>query len=429
MSQNTILWEPWSLETLVADLRSGRTTPADARDRVLERIAETESSLHAWVSTKFAPLPQTISGALSGVPLGVKDIIDLAGHPTRCGSVLRESAAPVLADASIVRAWRGAGAVPMGKTVTTEFAFFSPGPTRNPAAPGHTPGGSSSGSAVAVAAGQLPIALGSQTAGSVTRPASFCGIAALVMSHGRFPADGVVGLAESLDSHGVFAAGVNDLAVAWTALTREKVEAAPPKRILLWDVEDSFPGLASDDMLAAVDEAVFVIRKEGIPVETFTGTGLTIELTEAHQKIMAYEAARERSAELLEEGYLSDPLRRLLHTGSAVREEEYTAARAIVSRGKSKLQSLTREFDFILGPAALGSAPLGLEATGDPILSRAWQAMGLPVVTIPALQDAMGRPLGLQAIGASRAEAELLASTSWIQGLLESTVTRKAVPS
>ncbi len=415
MSAAPDLFAPWSLGELVAELRSGRTTPARAHDRALERIAETEPTLHAWVSTEFAPLPDGLDGTpLGGVPMGVKDIIDLRGYPTRCGSVLRRDAAPAEADATIVGAWRRAGGAPLGQTVTTEFAFFAPGPTDNPAALGHTPGGSSSGSAAAVAAGQVPLALGSQTAGSVTRPAAFCGVASLVMTRGRYPVDGVVGLAESLDSHGVYAAGTEDLAVAWTALTGEAVAVrSRPERILLWDAEGA--GDVDDDMAEALDRAAFALRAAGAVVDAFPESALAAELTVAHPQVMAYEAARERAAELAQADRLSDPLAGLLRTGAAMSDADYAAARAIVERGATRVAELLGGADLILGPAALGGAPAGLSATGDPVLSRAWQALGLPTVAVPGLRNAQGLPLGLQTIGAAGGDAARLGAASWVQ--------------
>lgn len=189
-------WQPWSLSELVHDRTTERVTGAAVLEKTWSRIAETESAVSAWATTDL-PSELDATGLLGGVPLGVKDIIDVAGLPTRCGSKLRADHEAVETDAAIVTAWRRAGAVPVGKTVTTEFAFFAPGATRNPADLGHTPGGSSSGSAAAVASGQVPLAIGSQTAGSVTRPVSYCGVAALVMSRGRFALDGVVGLSPS----------------------------------------------------------------------------------------------------------------------------------------------------------------------------------------------------------------------------------------
>ncbi len=400
------LMRPWSLRELVQDLRLGRTTPEAAAKRALARIAETDSQLRAWVDrTDFLP------GA--GVPLGVKDIIDLAGVPTRCGSTLRAEAAPAASDAAIVTAWRAAGMAPLGKTVTTEFAFFAPGPTRNPAAPGHTPGGSSSGSAAAVASGQVPLALGSQTAGSVTRPASYCGVASLVMSHGRYPLTGVTGLSPSLDSHGVFAATAADLAIAWHALTDDPAQEPRPPRILVWSADAL--DVVETPMRHALTQAARHLQEAGAIVEPFRDERLMAELTAAHPVVMAYEAARERAAELAVAERLSAPLAQLLRAGAATSADEYEAARATIADGAVRL---AETFDVVLGPAAPGAAPRGLEATGNPVLSRGWQALGLPVVALPGFTDTAGLPLGLQLVGRHGGENELLGHACWAERVL-----------
>ncbi|MEV7555201.1 amidase [Amycolatopsis sp. NPDC089917] len=412
------LAHPWPLRALVEDLRQGRTTPEAASERALARIAETEAGLRAWVEQ--APLENLradAAGPLGGVPLGVKDIIDLAGLPTRCGSALRAEAAPADADAAILTAWRSAGAAPLGKTVTTEFAYFAPGPTRNPAAPGHTPGGSSSGSAAAVASGQVPLALGSQTAGSVTRPASFCGVASLVMSHGRFPVTGVTGLSPGLDSHGVFAASAADLALAWSALTGEPdawtaVDRRPP-RILVWAADAL--DVVEAPMRNAVASAAKLLREAGATVEPFPDERLMAELTAAHPVVMAYEAAEERAAELAVAERLSAPLARLLRTGAETSAVEYDAARATITRGAVRVAELLDSFDFVLGPAAPGAAPRGLDATGDPALSRGWQALGLPAIALPGFTDPAGLPLGLQVAGRPGGETDLLGQACWVE--------------
>ncbi|MFD2471632.1 amidase [Amycolatopsis silviterrae] len=400
---------PWSLRALVADLAAGRTTPEAALVEARSRIAS--ASFDAWVAPAEVPVS---TGPLGGVPLGVKDIIDLAGLPTRCGSVLRADAPPATVDASIVREWRRAGAVPIGKTVTTEFAFFAPGPTDNPAAPGHTPGGSSSGSAAAVAAGHVPLALGSQTAGSVTRPAAFCGVASLVMTRDRFPVDGVTGLSPSLDSHGMFTATVSDLALAWSALSDEPEAAVSAPRLLVWSPEAATPA-----MQTALRTAVSGLRAAGAVVDEFPDPALVTALTAAHPVVMAYEAARERSVELASADRLSAPLSQLLRTGAEMPYSDYEAALAVVASGASRLAEITTGYDAVLAPAALGSAPAGLSATGDPVLSRPWQALGLPVVAVPGLRDEAGLPLGLQLVGSSHGESALLGSGRWVETALK----------
>lgn len=416
------LWQPWSLRDLVSDLDRGATTPAAAMARSAARIEATEPELRAWV-VRHEGSPA--AGPLAGVPLGVKDIIDVAGLPTRCGSGLRADAAPAEEDAAIVSAWRRTGAVPVGKTVTTEFAFFSPGPTANPVATDHTPGGSSSGSAAAVGAGQVPLALGSQTAGSVTRPAAYCGVAALVMSHGRFPVDGVTGLSESLDSHGVYAATASDLALAWSALSGEPDVPRPgvpdrdePLRVLLWSAAPL--DVLDPAMRDALDTTRVALEAGGARVDDLPEEQLVADLAVAHPVVMAYEAARERASELTVADRLSEPLAGLLRTGAETSRSDYDAARDLIARGRERVSELLASYDVIVGAAAPGPAPRGLGATGDPILSRPWQALGLPVVTVPGLRDAEGLPLGVQVIGHGRGEGALLSAACTVEQSLVS---------
>ncbi|MDJ0347924.1 amidase [Cryobacterium sp. PH29-G1] len=409
------LFAPWSLRELVEDLKTGRTTQDAARARSRQRIDETEETVRAWVDISFPERPSA-EGALHGVPMGVKDIIDLHGFPTKCGSATRRDAAPAETDATIVSAWRAAGAVPIGKTVTTEFAFFQPGPTNNPAAPGHTPGGSSSGSAAAVASGQVPLALGSQTAGSVTRPASFCGVASLVMTHDRFPVDGITGLSQSLDSNGMFTADAHDLAVAWSALSGESIPPSAPPRLLLWDA--CTIGSVSGEMVDAVDRATRAFRADGAVVEVFPEAQLIIDCTAAQPIVMGYEAARERATELAMADRLSEPLRQLLENGARISDADYREARTLLARGRARIREVLNGCSGIVGAAALGAAPEGTAATGDPLLSRPWQAIGLPVATIPGLRSQAHLPLGIQLIGHPRGEAALLSTAGWIQDRL-----------
>ncbi|WP_425826038.1 amidase [Streptomyces fractus] len=410
------VWEPWSLTGLVEDLRSGRSTPEEALRRSRDRIARTEEQVRAWVA--FEDTPGAVGhGPLGGVPMGVKDIIDLAGLPTRCGSVLRADARPAERDAPVVDAWRAAGAIPVGKTVTTEFAFFAPGPTRNPADLRHTPGGSSSGSAAAVAAGQVPLAIGSQTAGSVTRPAAYCGVASLVLRHGHLSTDGVAGLSPSLDAHGVYAATTADVSLAWAALTGEPDPARDAQgtqrapRIALWNAAPL--EAVSDEMGSALTSAEGRLSDLGARVHAFPLERLIAEVAAAHPVVMAYEAARERSAELERADRLSEPLAGLLRTGAATPEADYLAARRLVSAARTELGALLSQYDAVLGPAAPGAAPRGLDATGDPVLSRPWQALGLPTVAVPGLRNAAGLPLGLQVIAES--EAAALRAAVWVE--------------
>ncbi len=409
-------YRPWSLRRLVGNLAGGHLPVEQPLELAGRRIAETEDSVQAWAQ-RFAVPDPAVPGPLAGVPLGVKDIIDVAGVPSRCGSPLRADAAPALNDASIVARWRALGMVPVGKTVTTEFAYFAPGPTRNPIAPWHTPGGSSSGSAAAVAAGHVPLALSSQTAGSTIRPASFCGIAGLVLTRGLVPTDGIAALSGSLDRHGMHGAGVGDLALAFSLLTGDDDAGAAPSsapRLWCWngDPLDAVEPVMADAFAVAVRR----LRDAGATVERFPAEALLDEATTDHQVVFAYEAARERAEEHRQADQLSDPLRALLDAGAAIPHDHYMAAVERIAAGASEIAGPLTSYDAILAPGAPGPAPHGRAATGDPAMSRAGQALGLTALAVPGLRTAdTGLPLGLQLLGAPHEETRLLRAGCWVE--------------
>lgn len=415
------------LRDLVEQLSAGSTTPIDVADAALAQIADLDPAIHAWAhldpdAVRSAAARIQISdpgGVLWGVPVGVKDLIDVAGMPTRCGSELR-SAEPASTDADCVARVRALGALPVGKTVTTEFGYFKPGPTRNPRAVDHTPGGSSSGSAAAVAAGMVPLAFGTQTAGSLTRPASFCGVAGFVTAHGEFPTAGITGLSPRLDTVGLLARTVSDLHFAWTALrdgTRAPVlEPSAPRRLRLWSGFEL--GEVSPDMTAALRTTAGAAQSAGVRCREMDAAAAVVALTEHHHTVMAYDAARERSAEAAQPDKISAPLAELFAAGAQTTEAQYRAALAGIAETRRLLLAALDEDEAILGPAALGAAPRGHDATGTPVLSRPWQAMGLPVVTIPGKRDSAGLPLGLQLIGRPGAEQRLFATAAWLESML-----------
>lgn len=372
-----------------------------AVEEALRRLDRTEPNLRAWVRVDAdgarAQAERAPAGPLSGVPFGVKDIVDVAGLPTECGSPLRRGRIAE-ADAWLVDRLRAAGAVPLGKTVTTEFAYFQPGPTRNPHNPAHTPGGSSSGSAAAVAAGVVPLALGSQTAGSLTRPASYCGVAGYVAPVGAWPTTGVTGLSATLDAPGLLAADVAALAAAVEAVDGTRAEEPQSMRVLVW------PGteLADVDsaMLDALERTCAALAGARTETESLGARIRTPGLAETHATVMAYEAARALADEARHPESLSTHLGELLDRGRSTPTADYETALAVRDSVRVRiLELLQDEADVILGPAAPGPAPHGLGATGTPVLSRPWQLLGLPVVTVPGHRDPHGMPLGLQLVG------------------------------
>lgn len=423
-----------SLRALISDLANDVQTPTRAVELSLERIDNAEPQIRAWVSVdadgarEAARLQQQRGrhGALWGVPVGIKDIIDVAGQRTGCGSVIRDGTI-AQTDADCVTALRRAGGIVLGKTVTTEFGYFTPGPTRNPWNLQHTPGGSSSGSAAAVAAGMVPLAFGTQTAGSLTRPAAFCGVAGLATAVGEFSLRGVTGLSPSLDSLGLLAATVTDLSFAWSALsgntdstgsTDSTDELPRPPRLLRWEGSDL--GAITPEMTSALGTTMTKLGSDGASVADLGEDPLLHSLVEAQTTVMAYEACRERSADRAQPQLLSGPLVALFTAGLAISDDEYLAARASIAAARRHILRRLDESDAILGPAALGAAPVGTAATGSPVLSRPWQALGLPVVTIPGLRTSSGMPLGLQLIGRPGHERHLFAVARWIEARLPS---------
>ncbi|MEV0777818.1 amidase [Streptomyces sp. NPDC050428] len=398
-----------TLSALVTRIAEGESSPSEAVSDALERLDRREPDVRAWVrvdrhGAQYAARQldgEPAGGPLRGIPFGVKDIIDVRDLPTECGSPLRQGRLAET-DAPLVARLRQLGAIPLGKTVTTEFAYFSPGPTRNPHNPAHTPGGSSSGSAAAVAAGVVPLALGSQTAGSLTRPAAYCGVAGFAAPVGG-PLDtkGFAGLSPSLDTVGLLTPSVTDLHLVHEALTAGRLPGPlePPTRpqLALWSGTE-LTAVAADMQAALIRSAEDAVARGAVLVDV-DWSALTLRLVDTHSTIMAYEAARELAAEGTHPDQLSTPLNELLAHGRAISTTDYRQALALAERERAAMLSLLADVDAVLGPAAPGPAPKGLTATGSPVLSRPWQLLGLPVVTIPGHRNGQGMPLGMQLIG------------------------------
>ncbi|PBC57424.1 MAG: amidase [Rhodococcus sp. (in: high G+C Gram-positive bacteria)] len=408
-------------------MTSDELRPSEVVADALERVDRTEPDIRAWVRVDRARaleaarrLDSTVrKSPLHGIPFGVKDIIDVRGLPTECGSPLRRGRVEADDDAPLVARLRELGAIPLGKTVTTEFAYFAPGPTRNPNRLSHTPGGSSSGSAAAVAAGVVPLALGSQTAGSLTRPASYCGVAGLVAPVGG-PLDttGFAGLSHTLDAAGILTRSVTDVRLAYLALTGSDRLADPVRnlerpRLAAWSGIELVD--ISDDMQTAVRHTVEAAVAEGAELVDFDWPALTPRLVEAHGTVMAYEASRALASEGRHPTQLSAPLNDLLTQGRSITDRDYQDALAVAARARSAILTLLTDVDAIIGPAAPGAAPEGLSATGSPILSRPWQLLGLPALTVPGRLDGQGMPLGIQLIGHPSRVERLLALGSGIE--------------
>ena len=405
-----------SIEDQAAAVGNGDVTAEELASAVRGEIEGAESRIAAWVHLSTETMNEARerdrdrdNGALPlrGISVGVKDLIDVAGIPTRAGSSTT-SADPALADAPCVARLRELGAVVQGKTVTTEFGYFAPGPTRNPFAIDHTPGGSSSGSAAAVGAGTLPLALGTQTAGSLTRPASFCGAAGMVFAHGTTDLAGVCGLSESLDSLGMLTRTVSDLAYVYSSFTGRELQPNSTDSIntvFVWD--GTALGDIEPPMARLIEQVPTLLREAGRATERLEWDDQVRELARDHLTVMAHEAAITLDAVYNQHSRtLSDPLRQLIDDGRNTSEGDRDAALDRRERARAQLVDRIGR-SIIVGPAALGPAPAGLAATGSPVLSRPWQLLGAPVVTVPGARTVAGLPLGLQLIGHPGHEGEL----------------------
>lgn len=408
---------------LARALDAGETTLEAVYARCREAIEAREEDIRAFVHLDLEAAEREAAGArgpLRGLPAGIKDIFDTADMPTAHGSPVYAGNRP-LGDAALVAMIRRAGGVVAAKTVTTEFAFFQPGPTRNPHDLGHTPGGSSSGSAAAVAAGMLPLSTGSQTGGSVVRPAAFCGIAGFKPTFDLLPTAGMKTFSWSLDTAGLFAAHVDD--VAWFAAgvtgrdwrTDERDPGAPRVAVVHSHVWHE----ASGEMRVAVDRATRLAEKAGARVTTLELAGVFSEAFAAHGIIQDFEAAQALAYEAdRHANRLSPILTETLEVGRRTAPDEYDRALASAARARHAVAALFEEADVLLAPSAPGAAPAGLGSTGSSIFNRLWTLMGTPCVNVPGLENDAGLPLGVQLIAPRHQDARVLRAASWLERCL-----------
>ena len=415
-----------------SEIARGAISAEDYTRACLERIAAVDSEVHAFVHldpehalAQARALDRRKAGGertgpLHGIPVGIKDIFDTADYPTECGSPIFAGRRPD-ADCAAVRKLREAGAVIIGKTVTTEFAYFNPGPTRNPRDLKRTPGGSSSGSAAAVAAGMVPLAIGSQTNGSVIRPAAFCGVFGIKPTHGLISRAGALTLSRKLDHVGAFARSVDDLALILDVLAgqdaadpdsrpyaspgfRASAAEAPPippsfalVRTPMWekadaDARDAIEGLAKEVRAREID----------LP-------DLYRDAWSAQRAIMAVEMAHNLGQCIDKGGETSRTFRELIEEGRRVTATQYLAALRDAERYAEGMLGIFEQFaDAIITPSASGIAPLGLEATGDPVFCSLWSLVGFPSLNLPLLANSDGLPIGVQLVGAPGRDERLL---------------------
>src|SRR3954466_7659483 len=338
---------------------------------------------------------------LRGLTVARKNIYDTADMPTEYGSAAYKGHRPA-ADASPVTMFKRAGAVVIGKAVTTEFAHQQTGKTRNPHNLEHTPGGSSSGSAAAVAAGMIPIATGSQTAGSVIRPGSYCGVAAFKPSYKLIPTIGVKCYAWSLDTVGLYGAGIADVAFATAAMTGRdlRVDRATPSAPRVALVRTHIWADASPDMQNAIDATARAMEAAGASVKEVTLPPLLEDAWRAHKIIILYEAGLSYAYEYdNKRDLLGSKTVAMLNDAAKVSVDAYDDARRTANRARLALADLMGDYDVILTPSAPGAAPHGIGATGVANFNWLWTLMGTPCVNVPALTDPTGLPLGVQIVG------------------------------
>ncbi|WP_258002283.1 amidase [Burkholderia sp. WAC0059] len=380
-------------------------------------MAARDAELHAWAHVSAAdvlsaPEGDALAGPLAGVPLGVKDIIDVAGMPTRCQSPACDDR-PVQFDASIVSLLRAAGAVPVGKTVTAEFAFMTPGPTRNPVNPEHTPGGSSSGSAAAVAAGMVPIALGTQTGGSMIRPAAYCGVVGFKPTHGAIGRLGAKVLCESLDVIGWYGTNVADVAAVGDVLL-PKPSARPGAPRELASLRIAFlPGHPAHEIEAGADavlnRAKAALARQGASVQTIGDFAIASELLAAHDVIMHYEFSRSMLPVASGHARLLSPrLMEAVKTGLAMPAGLYLEMKSLQAAQRTQYDVIFGDADFVLTSSAIGPAPQGLASTGPSAFNKGWSVLGWPCIHLPSAHDDSGLPLGVQLVGRPGSDAALI---------------------
>jgi len=410
---------------LAEGIRNGAFSAEAVVRSCLERIAEADAAVQAWAfldpelalqqaraadrhQASGAPL-----GPLHGVPVGIKDIIDTVDMPTENGTVLHAGRRPAK-DAAVVARLRAAGAIIMGKTVTTELATYSPGKTRNPHHPEHTPGGSSSGSAAAVAAHMVPLAVGTQTNGSVIRPAAFCGVVGFKPSYGLINRDGILRQSPALDQVGVFARTPEDAGLLAenlcdaAALPRwlEGAGAASQRLPRIAFVKTSIWGRTAFDAREALSGLA----------SRLGGTVIEVEMPEAaagawewQRIVMEAEIAANYDAEWKQgRDRLSDSLRSQIERGRAVTAVDYQHALERITVVNAAFESLYACCDVILTPAVAGTAPRGLDSTGDPAFCTLWTFCGMPALTLPLLRGTNGLPLGVQLVAPRYCDAQLL---------------------
>lgn len=424
MEQSAPLPDESSATGIARHVAHGQCSAEDVTRSCLARIEEREPAVKAWawcdpdhaVAQARALDRGTARGPLQGIPIGIKDVLDTFDMPTEMGSPVYRGHCPA-SDASAVALLRAAGAVILGKTVTCEFAGLTPGATTNPHDPARTPGGSSSGSAAAVADGMVPLALGTQTGGSVLRPASFCGVVGFKPSFGAVNRAGLKLAAESLDTIGLFARTVGDIALGYGVLTGQ---GGPPParpvsapriglcRTFLWH-------RAQPETVAAVEGAAEALARAGAHVEERPLPDEFAALAEDRHVINNVERARAMAFEWSHRrDRISTGLAAQIERGYATPQERYLAALAITETLRRDLDTVFGPYHVLLAPCVDGEAPVGLATTGNPDFQAIWTALHVPTISLPTARGPNGMPVGIQLIGRTRDDTRLLDVAEWV---------------
>jgi Asp-tRNA(Asn)/Glu-tRNA(Gln) amidotransferase A subunit family amidase len=411
---------------MIAD---GRFTASDYLRACLTRIDERETDVGAWTYIareqalrQIAKLPSHGErSSLLGIPIGIKDIIDTHDMPTEHGSPIYKRNIPS-ADAACVAMLRRAGAIVLGKTVTPEFAAVTPGRTVNPRNFKHSPGGSSSGSAAAVADYMVPVAIGSQTVGSTIRPASYCGVVGFMPSHQVLPVQGLKTQAGSLDNLGILTRSVLDVTlVANAILGCDAIQAESPAKALRigFCPSPQWPQ-AQDSTRRVMDDAIALLREAGATIETVELPARFDDALDAHWTILAFEFARALAYEY--DKYfdqLSPKLVTLLERGFAISFADYSEACALGVERRAEFAPIINKYDVLLTPATSGEAPEGIQAPSDLLFQRFWTFLHVPAITLPGFEGPNGLPIGIQLIGPHLRDSQLLSAAAWVERAMQ----------
>jgi Asp-tRNA(Asn)/Glu-tRNA(Gln) amidotransferase A subunit family amidase len=409
-----------SLADLQQRIEQSALSPDAAIGRSQDAIRAHDKTIGAFVCTDETARGQD-TGPLRGIAVGIKDIIDTADFPTEMGAAIYRGHRP-RADAPVVMALKRAGATIIGKTATTAFAANDPTATLNPHNHAHTPGGSSAGSAAAVAAGMIPLALGTQTAGSVIRPASFCGVAAIKPSYRLLPTVGVKCFSWTLDAVGLFAAGVRDVAQGLAAMTN-RPELVVPQAVAtprIGVVTQAFAGPPGASGSAALQQAARAAEQAGASVRELAMPEVVAEAWRIHPVVQDFEAHQSFAWEYRQNYDAMPPLLRgRLDESREITPADYDAAVAVALRARPALDAVFNEVDVLLTLSAPGAAPNGLSSTGDPRYNRLWTLMGVPCVNVPTLVAEGGLPVGVTVIARFGADAQAMAAASFVEDALK----------